>query len=72
VTDAAVLSALVNGGVILVVAVGQADKNIVKRACSLLTKANARILGVVVNREQVKRAYEYYYYYQSKGERNAL
>lgn len=71
VTDAAVLSSIVNG-VILVVSIGQAEKNMVKRACSLLAKVNARILGVVVNREKVQKAYEYYYYYQSKGEKNAL
>lgn len=62
VTDAAVLSSIVDG-VILVVCAGQAERNMVKRAKSLLEKVKARVLGVIINKVQIEKGFEYYYYY---------
>lgn len=69
VTDAAVLSVNADG-VILVVSVGQAERDLVLKAKGLLDKVNARVLGVVLNRVQITKGHEYYYYY-SKGENHA-
>lgn len=68
VTDAAVLSVNADG-VILVVSVGQAERDMVLKAKGLLDKVNARVLGVVLNRVQITKGHEYYYY--SKGESHA-
>lgn len=65
VTDAAVLSAFVDG-VILVVSHGQTEIEAAKRAKELLVKVNANILGVVLNKIPEKSSsyyYSYYYYY---------
>lgn len=62
VTDSAVLSSMVDG-VILVVGAGQADKNMVKKAYGLLENVKARVLGVVMNKVQIEKGFEYYYYY---------
>ncbi len=70
VTDAAVLASALDG-VILVVGSGQAERNMVLKAQDLLKKVNAKILGVVLNRVQVQKGYESYYYYYSKGESHA-
>lgn len=70
VTDAAVLSAQVDG-VILVVAAGKADRGMVQKVKQLLNNVNARILGVVLNRVQIQKNYEHYYYYYTKGEDHA-
>lgn len=70
VTDAAILSSIVDG-VILVVRHGQADKNMVVQAKELLNKVNAKILGVVLNRIKVSKHQQQYYYYYAKGENHA-
>lgn len=67
VTDAAILSSIVDG-VILVVRHGQAERNMVFMAKELLTKVNAKILGVVLNRVKVSKHQQQYYYYYAKGE----
>lgn len=63
VTDAAVLSTIVDG-VILVTAVGEADLEATKRAKELLDKVKANIIGVVLNKIPIKgiNAYRYGYY----------
>ncbi len=70
VTDAAVLSSIIDG-VILVVGSGRAEKSMVMKAQELLNKVKARILGVVLNRVRVQKGHESYYYYYSKGENHA-
>ncbi|MEW9123455.1 MAG: CpsD/CapB family tyrosine-protein kinase [Thermotaleaceae bacterium] len=64
VTDAAVLSAIVDG-IILTVASGQVTIDAAQRSKELLEKVNANILGVVMNKIPVegKGYYGYYYYY---------
>lgn len=52
VADAAVLAAKVDG-VILVVSAGKTKRDIASRAKGILEKANARILGVVLNNAQL-------------------
>lgn len=70
VTDAAVLSTIVDG-VILVCASGQTTIENAKNAKALLNKVNANILGVVLNKMAMKRGYynkicKYYTYYEDK------
>lgn len=69
-SDAAILSANIDG-VILVVAAGKADRKMVKYTYDVFRKVNANILGVVLNRVKVERGYEQYYYYYSAGEKHA-
>ena len=71
VTDAAVLSTIVDG-VILVCASGQTTIENAKNAKALLNKVNANILGVVLNKVAMKNGYynkicEYYTYYEDKA-----
>lgn len=61
VADAMILANYVDG-VILVVGVKQAPKEMVLRAKEQLTSTNARILGVVLNKVKFDRGSEYYYY----------
>ncbi|MDO8686344.1 MAG: CpsD/CapB family tyrosine-protein kinase [Clostridiales bacterium] len=70
VTDAAILSTIVDGTV-LVVASGKIEADSVKKAKELLQKVNANIVGVVLNK-LVKNAQGnyYYYYYYYYGENN--
>jgi capsular exopolysaccharide synthesis family protein len=64
VTDAAVLSTLVDG-VVVVVLSGKTEKDTVLRSRDLLEKVNARMLGVLVNGVNVSMLYgSYYHYYQ--------
>ena len=71
VTDAAVLSNIVDG-VLLVSALGQTDIEIIKRSKELLQKANANIIGVVLNKIPIDNKtyykYSYYQYYDYYGE----
>ncbi len=63
VTDATILSTLVDG-VVLIVNSGNTRTDLARKACEQLSKGNARLLGVVLN--QVKsdsNDYKYYYYY---------
>lgn len=73
VTDAVVMSTVADG-VILVAASGQVTIDAVSRAKGLLTKVNANIIGVVLNKLE-KNAngnyYYYYYYYYGEDERKA-
>lgn len=63
VTDAAVLSKLV-GGVILVAEYGQTTYDSIAQTKSLLEKVNARLLGVVLNGVPANHREYYYYAYQ--------
>ncbi|GFR36689.1 CpsD/CapB family tyrosine-protein kinase [Thermobrachium celere] len=70
VTDAQILSSFLDG-VILVVSSGEAEKELVKKAKDLLDKVNANILGVVLNKLELKsrKGYGYYYYYYGEERR---
>jgi capsular exopolysaccharide synthesis family protein len=63
VTDAQLLSTL-SDGVLLVVSSGEADREAAARAKTLLEKVNANIIGVVLNKVNMKsrRGYGAYYY----------
>jgi capsular exopolysaccharide synthesis family protein len=61
VTDAQILSSQVDGTV-LVVASGTTEKDAALEAKDLLQKSQARILGVVLNRQPIKNSRYYYYY----------
>lgn len=70
VTDAAVLSTIVDG-VILVCASGKTTIENAKNAKALLNKVNANILGVVLNKVAMKDGYynkicKYYTYYEDE------
>ncbi|MBC7765576.1 MAG: CpsD/CapB family tyrosine-protein kinase [Hyphomonadaceae bacterium] len=70
VTDAAILSTLVDG-TILVTASGQTEIEVAVRAKEMLDKVKANILGVVLNkmtRATQGRYYYYYYYYYYYGD----
>ncbi|WP_088188390.1 CpsD/CapB family tyrosine-protein kinase [Desulfosporosinus sp. FKA] len=65
VTDAAILAQEVDG-VILVLAAGEVNKEFAQRAKEQLDKVNAKILGAVLNKVEIKASdYQYYYYYHS-------
>jgi capsular exopolysaccharide synthesis family protein len=74
VTDA-VLLARQTDGVLLVIDAGNTRRAFLARGRDILKSANARLLGVVLNRITLSRsgyysyAYQYYYYYSSDGER---
>lgn len=66
VTDAAVLAPLMDG-VVLVVKSGVTRIDMIKDAKAQLEKANARIIGVVLNEVKMQSEdYRYYYYYKEK------
>lgn len=69
VTDAQVVSRYVDG-TLLVIAAGEVDRNTVLKAKELLEKVNSKILGVVLNKYDVKRRdfYGNYYGYYEKEE----
>src|SRR5208283_3817386 len=66
VTDAAILSSVVEG-TLLVVELGRSRASGVNRALDLLEKVNARLLGIVTNNIYAGYRYDYgyysYYYY---------
>lgn len=70
VTDAQILSTIVNG-VLLVAASGQTEKEIIIRAKQLLMKVKANILGMILTKVPVNTGkgygYSYYYYYGEEG-----
>ncbi len=71
VTDAAVLSTIVDG-TILVVRMGSTAREAVRRALGQLRAVHSRVLGGVLNDVDMKRAgsyggYGYYYYYSYYG-----
>jgi polysaccharide biosynthesis transport protein len=63
VSDAVLLSTMVEG-VVLVVSSQQTPKDVAKEACARLNYARAKILGVVLNRVDL-RSRDYAYYYSS-------
>lgn len=63
-TDAATLASRVDG-VVLVISAGKTRREIANRAKGILEKANARILGVVLNNARVDT--NIYRYYSSRG-----
>lgn len=66
VTDAALLAAQMDG-VLLVVRAAATRVEIAREARDQLLKANARIIGVVLNQVQMPgRDYHYYYYYRRR------
>jgi succinoglycan biosynthesis transport protein ExoP len=71
VTDATILSTLVDG-CILIVESGVTPKKMILRACKMLSGANARLLGVVLNKIRVHHDgyYDVYYrgYYHEERE----
>ena len=72
VTDAVLLAAQVEG-VILVIWAGAARVEIAQEAKEQLTKASARIIGVVLNKVKVpSRDYHYYYYYHPKEKEDII
>jgi len=72
VTDAVILSRLVDG-VLLVIRANETHREIIKNGIGLLLNANARILGAILNGVTMGRDsyyYQYYYYYYGDdGER---
>jgi capsular exopolysaccharide synthesis family protein len=69
VTDAAVLSASVDG-TILVVRAFQTSKDVARRAVRALGDVGGRIVGTVLNAVDLSRqqyGYRYYYYYKREG-----
>jgi len=67
VTDAALLSRLVDG-VLLVVAMKQTPREIVRQSCDILHQAKANILGVVANKDDVRGRSAYYHEYYALPE----
>jgi capsular exopolysaccharide synthesis family protein len=68
VTDAAILSTLVDG-TILVVRASQTTRELARRALRALRDVSGRIVGVVLNAVDLEnRSYGYYRYYQYKHE----
>jgi Mrp family chromosome partitioning ATPase len=61
VTDAAILSALV-GGTVLVVDAGRTRSGAVRNGREALAKVGARVLGVILNRMSESMSGDYYYY----------
>jgi capsular exopolysaccharide synthesis family protein len=71
VTDAVVLSLLLDG-VVLVASAGQTSHQGLARAKALLENVDAKIMGAVLNKIEAKTAYgsyHYYYYYHYYGDR---
>lgn len=60
-TDAAVLSTIASGTVV-VVGVGLVNRDHLSRSMQSLDAVNGRVLGLVVNRVPTKGADAYYYY----------
>ena len=70
VTDAAILSTIVDG-VVLVVNYAVTRNEMAREAVEQFKKANARVLGVVLNQVQMESSdYKYYYYYYHSNEEN--
>jgi len=67
VADASILSAYVDG-VILVVEAGVTDRDALMLAKRQLDKVNAKIFGVVLNKVKEKHSPHYYYYYYYYGQ----
>lgn len=70
VTDAQLLSTMV-GGVLLVIASGQAEILAVQKTKELLELVKANIIGVVLNKAQVNNGKNYGYYHYNYEESNS-
>ena len=70
VTDACVLAGKVDG-VALVLSAGMVKPQMAQKAKELLLKANARLLGVILNRMEIESEHAYYYYYYGKDQKIA-
>lgn len=68
VTDAQILAQYVDG-CLLVVAAGEADRDSVIKSKGLLEKVDAKILGTVINKVDIKKK-GYYHYQYEYGESN--
>lgn len=63
VTDASILSTLVDG-VVMVVSYGNTRTDLARKSCEQFEKANAKVIGVVLNQVKMDTSdYKYYYYY---------
>jgi Mrp family chromosome partitioning ATPase len=75
--DSTILSTLVDG-VILVVVGGKTPKETLQRAKDILLQVDARVLGVVINRVDIRRSdygsyyYRYHYYYGREKKKKEL
>jgi len=65
-TDGVLIASLVDG-VILVVHGGKTSRQVVKRSRQTLNEIGAKIIGVVLNRAEVRKTDYYYYHYNYKG-----
>jgi capsular exopolysaccharide synthesis family protein len=65
-TDGVLIASLVDG-VILVVRGGKTSRQVVKRSRQTLNDIGAKIIGVVLNRAEVRSQDYYYYHYYYKG-----
>ena len=66
-TDAAVLARQVDG-VLLVADAGRTKEHALASAAAELQKTGGNVLGVALNRLDVRRGYNYYYYYYYSDE----
>jgi len=75
--DSVILSTSVDG-VILVVLGGKTPRETLQRAKEVLHQVNAKILGVIINRIDIRRSdygyyyYRYHYYYGKEGRKKEL
>jgi capsular exopolysaccharide synthesis family protein len=65
-TDGVLISSLVDG-VLLVVQGGKTSRQVVKRTRQILQEIGAKIIGVVLNKADVRSNDYYYYHYRYKG-----
>lgn len=65
VTDAAILAALIDA-VLMVVMAEKTPREAIIRALALLKNVKSNILGVVFNNVDMRRSHAYYYYYRYK------
>ena len=68
VTDACVLAPKADG-VLLVLDADQVRPEMAQKAKELLTNAQGRILGAILNRAEVESEHSYYYYYYGHGDK---
>lgn len=67
VTDPLIVASQMDG-VVLVLSVGQTRRAVIKHTVQQLTRARARIVGVVLNRVQTRKGSSYYHYYYYSGD----
>jgi capsular exopolysaccharide synthesis family protein len=65
-TDGVLISALVDG-VLLVVHGGKTSRQVVRRARQMLHEIGAKIIGVVLNKAEMRSGSDYYYHYGYNG-----